>query len=34
MGIHFQKRKKKSKRLKAYIFVKLFNQNEAKDKTI
>jgi hypothetical protein len=28
MGIHFQKREKKSKTLKTYIFVKLFNQNE------
>jgi hypothetical protein len=34
MGIHFQKRKIKSKTLKTYIFVKLFNQDEAKDETI
>jgi hypothetical protein len=34
MGIHFQERKRKSKTLKTYLFVKLFNQDEAKDKTI
>jgi hypothetical protein len=34
MGIHLSKEKKKTLTFKTYIFLKLFNQNETKDKTI
>jgi hypothetical protein len=32
MGIHLSKVRKKTKAFKTYIFVKLFNQDEAKEK--